>query len=512
MDNGGVLVPLRRRAAPRAPVSVCLIIPPSGFLLDERCFPSLGLLRVAAALEAAGHPVEVLDLSGVQNYEEAVRSHAGRSAAEAFGLTATTPQLPAAKKIIAVLRQASPGRKVILGGPHATLVSAANKKGRARAARALRDLEALADVLVAGDGEDAIFSALALGRGLIDADDPSGPLFQSRAQLEAAPLPARHLLDMDSYRYTVDGVRATSLIAQLGCPFACGFCGGRSSPMLRRVRMRSTGSILSELEHLYLAYGYRGAMFQDDELNVNPRLVELMDGITALGQRLGIEWRFRGFVKAELFTDAQAAAMHRAGFRWLLSGFESGSPRILDNIQKRATVKDNTRAVETAHRHGLKVKALMSIGHPGETEETVQATRDWLLQVQPDDIDVTIITPYPGSPYYDEAQELRPGVFSYTAKGGDRLHALEVDYGEIADYYKGDPDGGYRSYVFTDRLSAEALVALRDETEQAVRGALQIPFYRSAAAIRYEHSMGQSPLPRTILRASEPPPAKESCR
>ena len=35
-------------------------------------------------------------------------------------------------------------------------------------------------------------------------------------------------MDVGSYHYTIDGHRALSLIAQLGCPFECGFCGGRS--------------------------------------------------------------------------------------------------------------------------------------------------------------------------------------------------------------------------------------------------------------------------------------------
>ena len=52
--------------------SICLIIPPSVFLLDERVFMSLGILRIAAVLENAGYSVDVLDLSGVKNYEEVV--------------------------------------------------------------------------------------------------------------------------------------------------------------------------------------------------------------------------------------------------------------------------------------------------------------------------------------------------------------------------------------------------------------------------------------------------------
>jgi hypothetical protein len=75
---------------------ICLIIPPSLFLLDERVFMSLGILKVAAVLEQEDVTVELLDLSGVMNYEEALAAHITHSQAECFGLTATTPQMPAA--------------------------------------------------------------------------------------------------------------------------------------------------------------------------------------------------------------------------------------------------------------------------------------------------------------------------------------------------------------------------------------------------------------------------------
>ena len=91
-------------------------------------------------------------------------------------------------------------------------------------------------------------------------------------------------------------------------------------------------------------------------------------------------------------------------------------------------------------------------------------------------------------------------MWTYThPKTGDRLHAREVDYTVCADYYKGDPNGGYRSFVFTDHLSAEQLVKLRDMVERDVRKALNIPFNPGAPALRYEHSMGQG-LPDFIHR------------
>jgi len=488
----------------------CLVIPPSAFLLDERVFMNLGVLRVAAVLEQAGHPVEVLDLSGVENYEEVVREHAAASPARVFGLTATTPQLPAASRVAQAIRLVRPDARLILGGPHVTLIHAAARKeqnaGRTgRAVRALAHLQAMFDVLVAGDGEDAIFAAISdVPPPLIDADDPRSAMFLQGPRLESLPRPARHLVDVDSYHYTIEGVRSLSLIAQLGCPFGCGFCGGRNSPSFRRVRLRPTSDVIDEMREMHRAFGTVGFMFYDDELNVNRKMVELMEAIAALQVEVGASFRLRGFVKAELFTDEQARVMYQAGFRWILTGYESGSPRILTNIKKGATREENTRCADIARRHGLKVKALMSLGHPGESEQTIAETRDWLLTIRPDDFDVTIITTYPGSPYYDGAElhPTEPGVWIYETSTGDRLYSYELDYTATADYYKGDPNGGYRAFVYTDHLTCDELVERRDALERDLRAQLGIPFNQSAAAIRYEHSMGQFGLPSSLLRRS----------
>jgi radical SAM superfamily enzyme YgiQ (UPF0313 family) len=416
--------------------------------------------------------------------------------------------MPAATKIYRTIRSVRPGVRIILGGPHVTLIHAAyrfeqKRKAPGRASRAFQQLVEMFDVLVTGDGEIAVFDALGdTPPKLIDGDDPKSEFFLNNENLAELPFPARHLLDVDSYHYTIDDVRALSMIAQLGCPFGCGFCGGRMSPFLRRIRMRTSDNIVQEMVQLYKTYGVTGFMLYDDELNVNPKIVELMDLIAKTQRQLGVEFRLRGFIKAELFSDGQAEAMYSAGFRWILVGFESGHERILTNIQKKASQSENTRCVEIAKRHNLKVKALMSLGHPGESEETIRATRDWLLTVKPDDFDATVITTYPGTPYFDEAVETKPGVWTYTyPKSGDALHSVEVDYREVAEYYKGIP-GEYTSYVYTDYLSGKELVRLRDWLEADVRSKLGIPYNTAAPAIRYEHSMGQGSIPPNILRTT----------
>jgi radical SAM superfamily enzyme YgiQ (UPF0313 family) len=196
--------------------------------------------------------------------------------------------------------------------------------------------------------------------------------------------------------------------------------------------------------------------------------------------------------------------MYRAGFRWLLTGFESGDPDILRAIKKNASRDDNSRAVEIAKRHRLKVKALMSLGHAGENAASIENTKKWLLEVEPDDFDCTIITTYPGSPYFDDAVKTGDHYTYTSGVTGEKLYQASIDYLTELDYYKGDPDGGYVSYVWTDYLSPKEMVTLRDELESDVRSSLNIPFNPGRSGINYEHSMGMGnvAIPDYILRST----------
>ena len=66
---------------------VVLITPPSPFLLDERVFMHIGILKVASSLESKGHSVEFLDLSGIDNYLDVVRDYAKSCNCNTFGIT-----------------------------------------------------------------------------------------------------------------------------------------------------------------------------------------------------------------------------------------------------------------------------------------------------------------------------------------------------------------------------------------------------------------------------------------
>ena len=111
-----------------SPETICLITPPSPFLLDERVFMHIGILKVASSLESRGHKVEFLDLSGIDNYLKVVEDYCKSSNIKTFGLTASTPQVPFAVLISKAIRKHKPSAKIILGGPHVTLMNTACKR------------------------------------------------------------------------------------------------------------------------------------------------------------------------------------------------------------------------------------------------------------------------------------------------------------------------------------------------------------------------------------------------
>jgi len=472
---------------------ITLIIPPSPFLLDERVFPSLGLLKIAAVLEQITN-VSVLDLSGIKNYTDVLQIYLKNNQSDTYCITSTTPQLPYAVIIKNYIKQYNNNYRVILGGPHVTLVYAAFKNNPSKRAIFNKNiLEENFDCLVSGDGEKAIFESLKPDVKFVDGDDPKQNYFLTNIDYERLPFPNRNLIDLNSYHYTIEGKKATSIIAQLGCPFNCGFCGGRLSNSLRRIRTRSSINILSEIEYLYKTYNIEGFMFYDDELNVNKNFEGLLIDLIKLQKKLNKEFRFRGFIKSELFNQTQANLMYDAGFRWVLCGFESGNDRILENINKKATYADNSKVINYCKNAKLKIKALMSIGHPGESADTIEDTKNFLINHKVDDFDCTVITPYPGTPYYDNAVEISDDVYKYTVKKtNDSLYSTTLNYMTISNYYKGIPGKNYISYVYTDYLTSEQIVNLRDNLETNVRKELNIPYNTSAASLLYEHSMGQT--------------------
>jgi len=402
--------------------NVLLINPSSPFLVDARTFPPLGLLYLAAALEASGHTATVIDLA----FDAPLSGHSP----DVIGIMCLTPHFPQLPSLIHRLRITYPTVPIAVGGPHFSTVPADGDRVGA-------------DITVVGDGEEQIVR-IAEGhwnRGAV-LQSPGGIVDVNRH-----PIPARHLLPINSYRYQIAGLPATTVITQRGCSFACSFCCHWEG--YRKVRMRNLDNVVTEVRQLKAA-GYGGIMAYDDEVNLNHRRT------LALCEALKPEQiKWRAFIKSNCFNEEQARAMAESGCWELCTGVESGSDQILKTIAKKSTVADNTRARNLCKTYGIRFKAFTMVGHPGETLETAYATRDWLLQNAPDEFNISLYTPYLGTPVFD-----RPEAFD--------LQFDKLDYSQAEYFYRGKP-GEYQSHARTSALSGEELARLRDEIENEVR-------------------------------------------
>ena len=110
----------------------------------------------------------------------------------------------------------------------------------------------------------------------------------------------------------------------------------------------------------------------------------------------------------------------------------------------------------------------MSIGHPGESYETVNDTIKWLQKVKPDETDTTIISVYPGSNYFNKSIKISDELLKYTNKYGDNLYINNIDFLKDSNFYKSKM-GSYVSFVHTDDLSVKQMVECRDEIERISR-------------------------------------------
>lgn len=447
---------------------ILLITPPSPYLLSDKAIVPLGILYVASMLREQKYEVEVLDLTGIENYEKMVLDYASKEY-DAFGLTATSPDFGQAVHILELIKSVNTKNKVILGGPHATVGPQTC-------------LPHKFDKIVAGDGWTGAKLA-------IEDESKEQLIFAPMLEnFDDAPFPARDLIDIESYEYYIGGQRATNVMTQLGCPYGCAFCSGRNQPEYRRMRLRSISNVMKELDMLHEQYGFDTFMIYDDEVNIiKKRTIELMKEFEKRN------FKFRAYIKTNLFDEETALAMKKGGAVELSTGVESGSDKILKIIDKQTTYQINKKFVDICRKHGIYSKAFCMIGLPGETYDDVMLTKKWILDAKPDYFNLGINTPYPGSPEYDFKEK-------YDLEFG------QIDFAkEQVSYSIGSKSKVWKSWVRTSSLSSEELVTLRDEVEKECRERLGFVYPagedgHGSHSSPYEYSMGQGRANEELLR------------
>lgn len=372
---------------------ITFVNPSSPFLDDQGVMPPLGIMYLVAKLKSLGIDAQIADMGLGDEVPDG----------EIF-ITGTTPQAEEIRK----LRRDS---YTVVGGPHASI-----------------DPDGLTgefSLVVTGEGEEVIER--------IVRTKPQGIIHAKRVRnLDALPFPDRSIAHR--YHYQIGGRRATTLISSRGCNGKCSFCC--KAVMDKGIFLRSSENVLAEIQEIK-SLGYGAVMFYDDTIAINrKRIVEICSGLEKM------DMLFRCFVRSDQVDEELFARMAQAGCHEVLIGVESGSQKLLNAINKQETVEQNRNAIRWAKQQGIKVKALMMVGLPGESWETVEASKKFIQETAPDILDVTILTVYKGTDIYKHPAN------------------YELTFRE-ASWYKGRSNE-YCSTVSTPTMNENDIVAARN--------------------------------------------------
>ncbi len=354
--------------------------------------PPLGLVTLAAPLEAAGHAVRVLDMRVESPTRGELEDLLGAFAPDLVGFYLATFNIREGVEAARFVKSARPGAVTVAGGPNVDIYPGETMRHACFdwAMRGECDLTFPAFVasLAAGRADRSIEGLAHRRAGGITVN----PGYPMPPDLDALPLPAHHLL-RGRYRYFAACREPyTSMIASRGCPYACRFCG--RVPGSRKVRYRSAGRLVEEMR-LLRSLGYREINFFDDLFTVNRRRV--LDFCRALaGARLDLVWSVRArvdCVDGELLT-----AMKGAGCRRLYFGVESGSDRSLGLMNKRITTAQAREALRACRRLGLETVSYFIVGFPGETEADLALTLAFSRGLETDFCSFNMFEPLPATP------------------------------------------------------------------------------------------------------------------
>jgi radical SAM superfamily enzyme YgiQ (UPF0313 family) len=400
-------------------MKIALVMPRSTFIEDPMIMQPLGLFYLAARLESLGHNTEFFDLN-VDEFPE--------DEYDQIWVSATSPQMSEIKRIGKILQ----GYKAwaILGGASVWANPDSCKKLGY-------------DLIVGGeadspDGIDSIFNSIP------NKDYLFIPV--SRTLDWVLPPVRRWSRKYHSYLTDLDGNKrpCTTMFTSRGCPLECAFCeSGRHGIIWDRLtRYEPLEVVEQQIKECY-DMGYRALAYYDDILPLNKkRMLEIME----LHRKYDMIWRC--FLRSDIICNhgglEYMRQMAEGGLVEIFVGVESADNRIKEGITKKTTIEQDEKIVEWCRELGIKCKLSFILGLPGESLDSMETTRRWILGQDPVGLRIQLgrLIPFTGTPLTKNPENY------------DLKYETQID---DEWFYRGKMNLDSHSFVSTSHLTVEQI-------------------------------------------------------
>ena len=382
------------------------LLNPSLKTWSPNVYAPLGLAYIAAALEHAKYPVEILDLNSQRMTDGKLKGKL--SGADVIGITGMVTEYQEVVRLVGISRECNPKATIIFGGPLATTYTE----------KVLSSSQA--DFVVRGEGEETVIELVSAIEQGSDLGSIKGIAYRTDGLVNVNPMrepiknlddilyPARYLLDITRYTthhfksfgIKVAKTKSTTMITSRGCPYKCSFCF--HDVWGHKWRGRSPHDIIGEMVQLKAIYGFNGFVFNDDTFVIDKKRV-LKFCQELIGSGLNINWYCNG--RVNLMSEEMIQAMSASGCKGIAYGIESGNQQVLDSIKKGITLEQTRQVVKWTKKAGICGTGYFMLGTFGDTKATIKETVDFARELDLNFYGFAMASPIMGTPMYSEAQK-----------------------------------------------------------------------------------------------------------
>jgi len=413
--------------------------------------PPLGLAGISAYLGTHGVESAIVDCYTRPGRSEGlIREYLLTERPAFIGLSTVTSNFLDGVRLARMAKSVLPGVKTVFGGAHASALKE----------RVLEEFPEV-DFAVVGEGERVMLELSEGGgenageiKGLVWRDGDGRGHFNGYRddllELDSLPYPAYeklhgypHVYKLPIFNYPK--APNASMNSSRGCPYACSYCD--RSVFGRSFRFNSAAYMYEHMKHLRDRYRVKHINFYDDQFTFNKRRVNEFCDMMA-GKPLGMT--FNCAVRAEHVDEGLLRRMKAAGC-WMVSlGIESGDEELLSGHRQNVNLAMIEEKVNTMKAAGLRVKGLFMIGLPGETEQSIRKSMDYIARLPLDIFNLAKFTPFPGSPVYEGIRE--HGSFDEDWPRMDCMNFLFIPRGLTEERLEGLFREFYKSYFRRPRV------------------------------------------------------------
>lgn len=367
-------------------------------------YPPLGILYLSAWLEQHTIEHEVFDttFSSMQNF----KSHLDTTRPQILALYTNLMTKLNIIEIIQYAKSNSPESIIILGGPDVRH----NVEGY---------LNAGSDIIVIGEGEQTLLEVIqSIQNGITDqfghidgiayksgGDIILTPDRKSLKSIDELPVPNRSKIDMKPYLETwknAHGKSAMTVSTQRGCPYTCKWCS--TAVYGQSYRRRSPSLVAEEMKQLKDQYNPDTIWFVDDVFTVSHKWLSAFKE-AVIEQDAIIPYEC--ITRADRMNEDVINQLKDSGCFRVWIGAESGSQRVIDLMDRRVDVNYVNEMIKLTKSNGLEAGTFIMLGYPGETEEDIIETVEYLKDCQPDHFTITIAYPIKGTTMYNEIEAIQ---------------------------------------------------------------------------------------------------------